>query len=192
MSIENISLRISSRMVNKAVIQPSQLDRVAYGLSLILSALIITVAIFSIGALTGMIVPCLIYSVWYWFVRNIVGLHHCNTYIKCFSLSVGLYSIMTLCYKFSVSQYMPLAWLLMGSILLVYRGIEITWICEVNARVSVAARYKKLCIFSGIGAAIVCLGILMAARPLSFPISYGIFVTSLLFSPGKHKRHGGE
>ena len=185
MAIEEIAFRISDRLVDKEVIADAQRDRVAYGFSLFLSAFIITITIFTLGTATGMIVPCIVYSVWFWTTRNIVGLYHCNTYFKCFTLSVSLYSIFTVCYLIASSDNTPIAWLLLGVCLLVHKAIEIHEIPDKKRKKGVFSRYRKLLLISSVGVVLSILFTALKIRYLSFPISYGIFVTSLLFAPSQ-------
>lgn len=181
--IENIAMRMSNQLVSKEVIDPTRRDPVAYGLSLIFSAMIITITIFVIGLATGMIVPCLLYSIVFWVARNIVGLHHCSAYYRCFSLSVGLYVIMTVSYLFTSTPLASLVWMAMSVMILIYVAREITFMDDSPKKDELRKRLGKLIrivIMVGVAAlSALAIGI----KAISFPLSYGIFVISLLFVP---------
>ncbi len=184
--IESISMNISTHLVKKSVITMAMRDRIAYGLSLILAAGVITTAIMIIGAATGMMLQCLIYSLLFWTTRNVVGLIHCNAYYKCFSLSVGLYLLMTFTYIYTSSAVVPFLWLGMAAGLLVYKGFEIHNITDAKTKHNLAERFKKLCGIATAGGVVAAFLSMLAARAISFPISYGVFVVSLLFVPETH------
>ncbi|MDL2253666.1 accessory gene regulator B family protein [Ruminococcaceae bacterium OttesenSCG-928-I18] len=190
--LEKIALSISNKMVNESVIDGDRRDCIAYGLSLILSALIITATIFTIGILTKTILPCIIYSAVFWTARNIVGLYHCDAYYKCFFLSVGLYSLMTISYSFSTSQKMSLIWLGMAVCTLIYSYIEILHINDKKLKTDIVGRFGKLCGITLVLVVVTAVAFLLGAKVIAFPVAFGMFVIHLLFAPATNPKKQGE
>lgn len=184
--LESLSTAISAHLVNKSIIPNEKRDEVAYGLSLLFAAGIITFTIAVIGVVTGTYLQCFVYSLVFLTTRNIVGLLHCNAYYKCFTVSVGLYLGMTIAYIYSTSIIIPFIWLCMAICLLIYKAIEVFRVDSIDARIILMARFRKLCIISVVGAMATIVFCIAGIRAISFPLSYGIFVVSLLFVPETH------
>lgn len=105
--MERIARIIASEMVRYNVIADDEdvYECYVYGLQLAFSSILIFVVMLFLAAISGNIVECILFAVFFCPLRAFAGGYHCKKYFSCFFLSITFWIILAVLLHLSAYSY---------------------------------------------------------------------------------------
>ena len=110
--LDKLAEGISNYLIANKIIDIDDRDIYIYGLQLILSTLITSISILTLGLLIGELISAIIYLSVYFFLKSYTGGYHAKSYYGCYFYSIINYVVLLVIRNTILDSYKPIIGLL--------------------------------------------------------------------------------
>lgn len=179
--VHNMAQKIATKMINMNIVELDDRECYIYGLELLLSKMIVLSVIALIALITHLLIPSIIFTFLYLLIRQYTGGFHCQTAEMCIFLSIIIYVIFAVVFKFNLIH--SEISLLTASLASYIAIIAFSPLADANKEIDndEVKKYRKISIFLGstMLTAILC-SFFMNAHSLFVSVSCPLIADAIL------------